>query len=261
MTRPAVPSAAERLRPWLQDARLRDPQVWRLVSGLILLSFALTHFLNHALGHISVETMEEVQAVRRAFWRSWPGTVLLYGALAVHVSLALAKLIRRRTWRLAPWEIVQIVLGLAIPFMAAAHVAATRGLNSLYGFDDTYGAELTLLWPGLAFSQSLLLVVVWLHAMIGLHFWLRTKPWYRTWSPTLLVAAVLIPTLSITGFVESARRVSLMTFGAGPFPPGALERSTIIGDWARTGVWTAFGVTVLTVVAHRLWDMLPCGLV
>src|SRR5437588_22092 len=122
MTRPAVPSAAERLRPWLQDARLRDPQVWRLVSGLILLTFALTH------------------------------------------------------------------------------IAATRGLNSLYGFDDTYGAELTLLWPGLAFSQSLLLVVVWLHAMIGLHFWLRTKAWYREWSPLLLVLAVMIPTVAITGW-------------------------------------------------------------
>jgi adenylate cyclase len=253
-----VPSAAERLRPWLHDARLRDPQIWRLVSGLILLSFALTHFLNHALGHISVETMEEVQAVRRAFWRSWPGTVLLYGALAVHVSLALAKLIRRRTWRLAPWEIVQIVLGLAIPFMAAAHVAATRGLNSLYGFDDTYGAELTLLWPGLAFSQSLLLVVVWLHAMIGLHFWLRTKAWYRDWSPLLLVFAVMIPTVAITGWIEGGRRLALM---ANPpkIPDFVFEKGGPLIDWAKMGVWVVFGLAAAALVAMRLRDWFTRG--
>ena len=69
--------------------RLAEAQTWRLISGLILFAFALTHFLNHALGHISIEAMEEVQEVRRGVWRSWPGTVPLYGALAVHVSLAL----------------------------------------------------------------------------------------------------------------------------------------------------------------------------
>jgi len=188
---------------------LGEAQTWRLISGLILLSFVLTHFLNHALGHISVETMEEVQLFRRAFWRSWPGTAALYGALAVHVGLALWKMILRRTWRLAPWEIAQIALGLTIPFLAAAHVAATRGLSALYGFDDTYGRLLTLLWPGLAFSQSLLLVIVWLHAMIGLHFWLRNKAWYARFAPLLLlVFAVMIPTVALTGWMEGARRSS-----------------------------------------------------
>ena len=147
--------------------------------------------------------------MRRAIWRSWPGTIALYGALALHVGLALWKLILRRTWRLAPWEVAQIVLGLSIPFLAAAHVAATRGLASLYGFDDTYGRLLSLLWPGLAFSQSFLLVVVWLHAVIGLHFWLRTKAWYERWSPLLLVLAVMIPTVALTGWMEGARRLAL----------------------------------------------------
>src|SRR5687767_5504834 len=112
-------------------------QRWRLVAGLVLFAFALTHFLNHALGHISVDAMETVQDVRRAAWRSWPGTVLLYGALAVHVALALMKLIGRRTWRMAPWEAVQIGSGLLIPVLAVAHVMATRGVSTVTGFDDT----------------------------------------------------------------------------------------------------------------------------
>ena len=87
---------------WLRSPRWRDPQAWRLGSGLVLFAFALTHFLNHALGLVSVETMECVQEVRRAIWRSLPGTVLLYGAAAVHVALVLWKLARRRTWRMVP---------------------------------------------------------------------------------------------------------------------------------------------------------------
>jgi adenylate cyclase len=75
-----VPKPGDTLARWARDLHLGEAQTWRLISGLILLSFVLTHFLNHALGHISVETMEEVQLFRRAFWRSWPGTVALYGA-------------------------------------------------------------------------------------------------------------------------------------------------------------------------------------
>ena len=45
---------------------------------------------------------------------SWPGTLLLYGAAAVHVGLALWKLVNRRTWRMPPWEAAQIALGLWI---------------------------------------------------------------------------------------------------------------------------------------------------
>src|SRR5688572_30791390 len=87
--RPSRPTARFlRTRRWL-----RDPQSWRLASGLVLFSFALTHFLNHALGLISVEVMEQVQIVRRAFWRSSPGTVLLYGSLAVHIIFAVWKFI------------------------------------------------------------------------------------------------------------------------------------------------------------------------
>ena len=251
-------SAARPIARRLRDTRLRDPQVWRLASGLVLLTFAATHFLNHALGHVSIQSMEEVQAVRRAIWRSWPGTVLLYGALAVHVALALWKLIHRRTWRIPPWEAAQIALGLAIPFMAAAHVAATRGLNALYGFDDTYRALLTLLWPGLAFSQSLLLVVVWLHGMIGLHFWLRTKEWYARLSPILLVLAVMIPTVAITGWTEGARRLRLMA--EPPVIPGfVFEKGGPLIDQVRMGVWIVFGLAAAALVVMRVRDWFTRG--
>src|SRR3954452_9630579 len=93
-------------RAWL--LRLRNPQTWRLASGLVLFAFVLTHFLNHALGHVSLEAMQQVQGIRRAVWGSWPGSLLLYGAAAVHVGLSLWKLANRRTCRLPGWEAAQI---------------------------------------------------------------------------------------------------------------------------------------------------------
>jgi adenylate cyclase len=237
----------------------RSAQRWRLASGLVLLAFALTHFLNHALGHVSVELMEAVQVWRRGFWRSTPGTALLYGALAVHVSLALAKLARRRTWRMAPWEAVQIALGLSIPILGAAHVAATRGLSAATGFDDTYTTELRLLWPDRAWNQSLFLIVVWLHAMIGLHHWLRTKAWYARWSPVLLVLAVFVPTLALTGWIEAARRTAAIAHPAPPMTDAMREANEGLIAFARMLVWTAFLITATVLAFWRSADWFRAG--
>ena len=71
----------------------------RLISGLILFSFATTHFLNHALGLVSLDWMQTVQQWRWAVTRSTPGTVVLLSALVTHITLALYKLAGRVTLR------------------------------------------------------------------------------------------------------------------------------------------------------------------
>jgi adenylate cyclase len=38
----------------------------RLISGLVLFAFAATHFLNHALGLVSLEAMHAMQAGARS---------------------------------------------------------------------------------------------------------------------------------------------------------------------------------------------------
>jgi adenylate cyclase len=237
----------------------RRAQTWRLASGLVLFTFVATHFLNHALGHVSLDAMEDVQAVRRAIWRSWPGTLLLYGALITHLCLVLGKLIRRRTWRMAPWESMQIGLGLLIPFLAAAHVAATRGVNAAAGFDDIYSNELRVLWPGLALNQTLLLAVVWLHGAIGLHHWLRTKHWYHRWSPLLLVVAVLVPTLATTGWIEAARRVSALGIPDPPMTQTMLDTGGRLVARAQATVVTIFLLVVAAAIALRITATLSAG--
>ena len=61
--------------------------------------------------------MHEVQQWRRVVTRSLAGTFVLLMALVTHMMLALCKLANRSTLRLPPWELVQIGLGLLIPFL------------------------------------------------------------------------------------------------------------------------------------------------
>ncbi|MGD9784235.1 MAG: 2Fe-2S iron-sulfur cluster-binding protein [Hyphomicrobiaceae bacterium] len=175
----------------------------RLASGLVLFLFAATHFLNHALGLVSLEAMHQAQALRTSVTRSLPGTVILFSALVVHVVLTLIKLGRRTTWRIPKWEAMQIGFGLAIPFLLLPHIVNTRMAHTFFAVDDSYLYELTRLWPASAVQQSVLLLLVWTHGCMGLHYWLRLSAAYRRIAPVLLVGASALPLAAIAGFAVS----------------------------------------------------------
>jgi adenylate cyclase len=61
----------------------------------------------------------------------------------------------------------------------------------------------------------LALVVAWAHAMIGLHFWLKVRPWYARLQPGALVIAVLIPVLALLGMIEAGRQVAALAADPG----------------------------------------------
>ncbi|MGC5393957.1 adenylate/guanylate cyclase domain-containing protein, partial [Escherichia coli] len=71
-------------------------------------------------------------------WRSLPGSLLLYGALAVHMGLALQALARRRSLRMPALEAVRLLLGLGLPLLLALHVPATRLAQEAWGVDPSY---------------------------------------------------------------------------------------------------------------------------
>jgi adenylate cyclase len=60
----------------------------------------------------------------------------------------------------------------------------------------------------MAFVQMLVLVIAWGHALIGLHFWLRVRPWYTRLQAVAPVLAVLVPVLSLLGAIEAGRVLS-----------------------------------------------------
>lgn len=180
----------------------------RIASGLVLFIYALLHFLNIGLGLFSPYWMEQAQTWRQVVTRSLPGEIVLYGALLAHVGLAIANLARRRTLRMPAWEAVQITLGLVIPLMLMEHIVHTRVAHQVYGVNDDFGYILTLIWGSKdAVLQNLLLLVVWSHGCIGLHFWLRSTRWWQTALPYLIGVAALVPGLAFAGFLTEGRRI------------------------------------------------------
>lgn len=177
----------------------------RLASGLTLFTFALTHFLNHSLGLFSIDTMSLVQEWRMAITRSTPGSLILCLALLVHIAFGLARFARRSTFQLPAWELIQPLLGLAIPFFLFPHIVNTRIAHMLFGVNDIYFYELVRLWPSNGWDQSILLLLVWTHGCMGLHFWLRLTKWYKRAFPALLALAVLIPVTALAGFMVAGR--------------------------------------------------------
>ena len=182
----------------------------RLISGLVLFAFAATHFLNHAVGLAGLEAMETVRGWRLTVTRSLPGSIILGLSLLIHMLLGLAGMARKRTTKMPIWEAGQIALGVAIPFFLFPHILNTRFANLFFGVDDAYVYELLQLWPGHWPDQSMLLLFVWIHSCIGLHFWLRLSPLYRRLQPFALAFAVLVPFASLAGFMVAGQLVQTM---------------------------------------------------
>ena len=80
----------------------------RLASGLVLFTYITAHLINHALGLVSLKTAEAALEFAVEVWSSPLGTVLLYGAFAIHFVLALWSVYERRTFRLPPLELLRI---------------------------------------------------------------------------------------------------------------------------------------------------------
>src|SRR5204862_3642012 len=189
----------------------------RLATGLIIACFVVGHFLNHSLGVASIDAMDRLRAVLAAWWRSAPGTVLLYGALLTHFALALVSLYRRTTLRMPAWEAAQLVLGLAVPPLLIAHIVGTRFYWFLLGHHINYERMVGVLWSdtGPALRQAILLLIVWTHFCFGMHYWLRIQRWYAGVQPVLFAAALLIPSLALAGFAAAGNELWPAIEGAG----------------------------------------------
>jgi adenylate cyclase len=192
--------ASARRRP-LVERRLR------LTTGLILFSFATSHFLNHACGILRLPTMDAIRVVLLWPWRTPVGQTLLYGSLLVHGSLGFYAIFRRRHLWIPPSELAQILLGLSIPPLIIIHATNVRLGHLLFGLPLTYPWLIYRYWHLSPFvgvpRQFLLLLVLWIHGCIGLRSTMRFKPWYPNWMPILAALATLIPVLAISGIIDA----------------------------------------------------------
>ena len=241
----------------------------RIASGLVLMFFVAGHLINHALTLHSLEAAEAGRAVFSTIWRNPPGSILLYGALIAHILLTLFKLFQRRRMKMPAWEALQIMLGLAIPFWLAVHVIGTRGVHEVFEVKDSYLMQFALVWPNRAWGHTLMLLLVWVHGCIGLHFWLRFRPWYPRVRLALLVTALLLPALALGGFHLGGREVqAIIANDPGWMARMAAEERWLDRDTARwvidienrmLGVFLLLIAAVVAARMIRLWRERAAG--
>jgi adenylate cyclase len=182
----------------------------RLACGLVLFAYLVSHFLNHALGNISMEALATGVYYHTAFWQFLPVAIVFYTAALLHAGLGLWALYERRQFRWKAIEPLQLVLGLSIPALIISHIAGVRLGQTLFGHEKLYPQVLfayLIVWPYKIWLMLAVMTIAWIHGCIGLYFWLRMKRFYQRAAPFLLAAAVLVPTLAMLGLYQGGRNV------------------------------------------------------
>ena len=175
------------------------------------------------------QAMEQGRAVFVALWRSLPGTLLLYRR-AVRPRRA------RAAQAVSPAQPQDAGLGARPDRARPPDPVLARGPRHRHlrhsicasASRTTTSTCSTCCGPDGAWRQSLMLLIVWLHGCIGLHFWLRLRPWYRRAAAAgFSRLALLLPTLSLIGFANGGREVRARAAA----DPAWLAAQAAAGDW------------------------------
>jgi adenylate cyclase len=245
------------LRMW--RARLR------LISALIMLSFVICHLTAHWFLLVSVDQAKPVLTVLMYPWRTTIGTAILVAAFVVHYCNALWSVYIRRSLRLNRWELTQLTLGLCIPILLMVHVVGTRIAETTLGVTPSYDNVFIGQWlhrPWLGVVQMTALLAVWIHACIGIHYWLRTKRWYPAWRPALFIYGLLLPTLALAGYVSGGNQVLREADDDADFASTAAQEAHVTpqaaqaaDQIARIGLAISFGLTLLPFAARSAREL------
>jgi adenylate cyclase len=183
----------------------------RLATGLVMMTFVAGHLANLTLGIHSLAAMEAARPYLMGPWRSAAGTALLGGAALVHVALGLYAISARRSLALSRTDAIQLLLGVLTPPLLLNHVVVMYTAGEVTpNFDSTFGQMLAVYWsfsPGYAFQQLLVVLVVWIHAAVGLYSWLVLKPAWKRIGGFVLPVLFAIPILALVGFAEAGKEV------------------------------------------------------
>jgi adenylate cyclase len=205
------PPVFERARTFLRGI---GPRQVRLACGMVLFSYLISHFLNHALGNISLDAMADGIYYHTLFWQFLPVAIILYGSALIHSGLGIWALYQRRQFSWVALEPLQLALGLSIPLLVVTHVVGVRLGQALFAQQKLYPQELYSFWvahPLKGLQISMVLIIAWIHGCIGLYFWLRMKAFFKRAAPFLLACAVLTPTLALLGFYQAGRHVAAIS--------------------------------------------------
>jgi adenylate cyclase len=237
----------------------------RLISGLVMLAFVISHLTAHWFLLISVDDAETVLTALMSPWHTLLGTGLLVAAFVVHYSNGLWSIYIRRSLRITGWELAQVALGLCIPFLLMLHVVGTGIADRVLGVDIHYVNVFIGQWlhrPWHAPLQMIALITVWIHACIGIHYWLRTKRWYPTWRPAFFIYGLLLPTLALAGYISGGNQVLRDASDDSGFAASAATEAKVTPQVAAAadrmgniGLGLALGFTLLPFAARGIREV------
>ncbi|HVJ25079.1 MAG TPA: 2Fe-2S iron-sulfur cluster-binding protein, partial [Burkholderiales bacterium] len=183
----------------------------RLVTGLVLMLFVTGHMANLMLGMHSLEAMERWRPWLMGPWRSLIGQGLLVCSALIHLALGIYAITARRSLAMSKTDVVQLFLGLATPPLLLNHAIVMHMAGEVTpNFDATFGQMLAVYWsfsPGYAIQQVCVVMVVWIHAALGLYSWLVLKPLWRRIGGLVLPVLFAVPILALVGFAEAGKEV------------------------------------------------------
>ena len=131
-------TSSEQIRTFARGIGVRQV---RLASGVILFAYLVSHFLNHALGNISMDALAAgVLLAHRCSGNSFRLPCCSTAPASSHTALGIWALYERRQFRWKTIEITQLVLGLSIPLLVIAHIIGVRLGQALLRARETLSA-------------------------------------------------------------------------------------------------------------------------
>ena len=190
-------------------------QTWtqriRIITGLVIYIYVLTHLLNHAVGILGLVPLEIARSHFLGFWRSPAMFLVLPLSLLFHIFTALWFMYHKHTFRgMSFGQYVQYAFGLLTPIFLLGHIIATRVAHTLYDINDTYVAYLIETRP-MKMQMVLLtvmLILAWSHGSIGIYYFLRIKRSFRHFQPFFMIFSFLLPVLATMGILSASKDVS-----------------------------------------------------
>ena len=183
----------------------------RTFSGCILFFYVFTHLLNHSLGLISLDTMEQGRAIFLKFWRHDVLFYVLYGALSIHFLLGVYALVRRRSFRMSRKEWIRNSCAVLIPFFLASHLSVTLWGSRFLGLNDSYAFMIISTYIFDPFGYiilGLMLVLVWTHGSIGIIGLVEFREFYSKRRGLFQGLILGLPLIAYGGYIRASIELS-----------------------------------------------------
>ena len=183
----------------------------RTISGCILFFYVFTHLINHSLGLISLDTMEQGRAIFLRFWRHDVLFYVLYGALSIHFLLGVYALARRRSFRMSRKEWIRNSCAVLIPFFLASHLSITLWGSRFLGLNDSYAFMIISTYIFDPFGYiilGLMLMLVWTHGSIGIIGLIEFREFYSKRRGLFQGLILGLPLIAYGGYIRASIELS-----------------------------------------------------